>query len=108
MIEPSAGAGTIRGGDQLENYVAKNLGPYIRGSVIEVGAGLGYATEAMDDPDANHVSHLKNPIAAGKLLPCCEGRCDVLATSLPTNIGRGCSKRPSGLCFSKVIPTSHT
>lgn len=72
-----------------KNYVSKNLRPYIRGTVIEVGAGLGSSTKYLCnrshvrwlclDPDANHASHLKSLIAAGKLPPCCEARCGVLA-----------------------------
>jgi SAM-dependent methyltransferase len=72
-----------------KNYVSKKLRPYITGSVIEVGAGLGSSTKYLCDrthvrwlcldPDANHSSHLKSLIAAGKLPPCCEARCGVLA-----------------------------
>jgi SAM-dependent methyltransferase len=75
-----------------KNYIAKKLRPYIRGSVIEVGAGLGGSTKYLCDrsigrwlcldPDANHVSYLKDLISARKLPPCCEVRCGVL-TDLP-------------------------
>jgi hypothetical protein len=76
-----------------KDYVGRNLGPYISGSVIEVGAGLGSFTKYLCnkshgrwlclDPDANHVAHLKNLVAAGKLLPCCEARCGLLAELAP-------------------------
>jgi SAM-dependent methyltransferase len=72
-----------------KSYVSKKLRPYLTGSVIEVGAGLGGSTKYLCDrihvrwlcldPDANHASHLKSLIAAGKLPPCCEARCGVLA-----------------------------
>ena len=76
-----------------KNYVGRKLRPYIAGSVIEVGAGLGGSTKYLCDrshvrwlcldPDANHVSHLKDLIAARKLPPCCEARCGVLADLAP-------------------------
>jgi SAM-dependent methyltransferase len=72
-----------------KNYLSKKLRPYITGRVIEVGAGLGSSTKYLCDrshvrwvcldPDAKHASHLKSLIAAGKLPPCCEVRCSVLA-----------------------------
>jgi hypothetical protein len=79
-----------------ENYVGRKLWPYIAGSVIEVGAGLGGSKKYLCDrsnsrwpcldPDENHVSHLKNLIAAGTMPPCCEARCGVLPISLATNM----------------------
>jgi Methyltransferase domain len=78
-----------------KNYVGVNLRPYITGSVIEVGAGLGSSTRYLCsgshvrwlclDPDANHVSHLKALIAARKLPACCEARWGVLADLAPTD-----------------------
>jgi SAM-dependent methyltransferase len=72
-----------------KSYVAKELGPYIAGSIIEVGAGRGGSTKYLCDrshtrwicldPDPNHVSHLKGLISARKLPPRCEARCGVLA-----------------------------
>ena len=76
-----------------KNYVGKKLRPYITGSVIEVGAGLGGSTKYLCDrsyvrwlcldPDAKHALHLEGLIAAGKLPPCCEARCGVLADLAP-------------------------
>ena len=72
-----------------KNYAGGKLRPYITGSVIEVGAGLGGSTNYLFnrnhvrwlclDPDANHVSYLRGLISARKLPPCCEARCGVLA-----------------------------
>jgi hypothetical protein len=77
-----------------KNYVGRNLRPYITGSVIEVGAGLGSSTKYLCDgsqvhwlcldPDANHVLHLKALIAARKLPPCCEAKCGILADLAPS------------------------
>src|SRR5262245_40313427 len=76
-----------------KNYIGRTLRPYITGSVIEVGAGLGGSTKYLCnrsharwlclDPDPNHVLHLKRLIADRKLPPCCEARCGVLANLAP-------------------------
>ena len=76
-----------------KNYFSRKLRPYIGGSVIEVGAGLGGSTKYLCDlshvhwlcldPDAYNVSHLKALIATRKLPPCCEARCGVLADLSP-------------------------
>jgi 2-polyprenyl-3-methyl-5-hydroxy-6-metoxy-1,4-benzoquinol methylase len=76
-----------------KNYMSRNLRPFIKGRVIVVGAGLGSSTTYLCnrshvrwlclDPDANHVSHLKDLIAAQKLPPCSEARCGVLNDLAP-------------------------
>jgi SAM-dependent methyltransferase len=76
-----------------KNYFAKELRPYITGRIIEVGAGLGSTTKYLCDqsyarwlcldPDASHVAHIKELIAAQKLPRCCEVRCGVLADLAP-------------------------
>ncbi len=60
-----------------KSYVSRKLRPYIEGGVIEVGAGIGGSTKYLCDrsygrwlcldPDANHVSHLKNSHCGGEI-----------------------------------------
>jgi 2-polyprenyl-3-methyl-5-hydroxy-6-metoxy-1,4-benzoquinol methylase len=72
-----------------KSYWSRALNPYIKGRVIEVGAGLGTSTKVMAtkshprwlclDPDPNHVSHIAQLIASGDLPPFCQAECGVLA-----------------------------
>jgi len=72
-----------------KTYFGARLRPYISGSVIEVGAGLGSSTKYLCDlnharwlcldPDPKHVSHLNDLIAGGNLPPFCEARRGILA-----------------------------
>jgi SAM-dependent methyltransferase len=70
-------------------YWSSKVRPYIRGNVIEVGAGLGASTKFLCerhnahwiclDPDPRFASHLANRINAGELPSCCQAVCGVLA-----------------------------
>jgi hypothetical protein len=72
-----------------KRYWSSKVRPYIRGNVIEVGAGLGASTEYLCerhdarwiclDPDPRFASELCKRINAGELPACCEARCGVLA-----------------------------
>jgi SAM-dependent methyltransferase len=65
------------------------LRPYIRGDVVEVGAGIGestkYICEPSDhrwlciDPDPRHVSYIASQIASRALPSRCDAKCGVLA-----------------------------
>src|SRR5262249_19930839 len=76
-----------------KTYFGARLRPYISGSVIEVGAGLGSSTKYLCDlnharwlcldPDPKHVSHLNDLIAGGNLPPFCEARRGILADLAP-------------------------
>jgi SAM-dependent methyltransferase len=76
-----------------KTYWSDKLRPYVRGQVIEVGAGLGVSTKYLCiqespkwlclDPDPSHVAQLARMIAAGELPGCCEARGGVLADLSP-------------------------
>jgi SAM-dependent methyltransferase len=76
-----------------KKYIGAKLRPYISGSVIEVGAGLGSSTKYLCDqsharwlcldPDARHVAHLNGLIASRKLPACCKARRGILADLAP-------------------------
>jgi SAM-dependent methyltransferase len=71
-----------------KKYWSGKLKPYIAGSVIEVGAGLGSSTKYLCegghfrwlclDPDPMHASHLEARIAGGELPASCGVVCGVL------------------------------
>jgi len=71
-----------------KTYWSGRLRSYIKGQVIEVGAGLGTSTEYMCkqeypewiclDPDPSHASHLAQRIASQELPPFCKVKCCVL------------------------------
>lgn len=71
-----------------KQYWSGKLRPYIRGRVIEVGAGIGtstaylcdrqYAEWMCMDPDPSHASHLREQIASGKLPGFCKAKCGIL------------------------------
>ena len=72
-----------------KTYWSDKLRPYVRGQVIEVGAGLGVSTKYMCaqeypswlclDPDPSHVAHITQQIASGELPGFCEARGGVLS-----------------------------
>jgi SAM-dependent methyltransferase len=67
----------FRGAERWKRYVAAELGPFISGRVLEVGAGIGGSTPLLTahshdawcclDPDPGHVAHLRARAAAGEL-----------------------------------------
>jgi hypothetical protein len=77
-----------------KKYWSAQLRPYIRGRVIEVGAGLGASTEQLCDrdypewlcldPDPANAAHLAGRIARGELPRCCTARCGVLSDLAPS------------------------
>ena len=79
-----------------KEYWANKLQPYIRGNVIEVGAGLGNSTKYLYksnraewlclDPAPNFAEHLARRISAGDLPANCEARCGILADLLPEEL----------------------
>jgi 2-polyprenyl-3-methyl-5-hydroxy-6-metoxy-1,4-benzoquinol methylase len=72
-----------------KKYWSRTLSAYVKGHVIEVGAGLGASTKVMAnhnypawtclDPDPDHVAHIAQRIASGDLPSCCTPKCGVLA-----------------------------
>ena len=72
-----------------KKYWSGKLNAYIKGRVIEAGAGLGTSTKVMAnqshpawmclDPDPNHVFHIAQRIASGDLPAFCKAECGVLA-----------------------------
>ena len=76
-----------------KKYWSSKLQPFITGSVIEVGAGLGNSTKYLYrpgaskwlclDPDPDLISHLGQRIEKGDLPNTCHARCGVLADLAP-------------------------
>ena len=72
-----------------KRYFSSKLRPFVRGYVIEVGAGMGNSTKYLHrdavqrwvcvDPDPGLASRLARRIAEGDLPRTCEVRCGVLA-----------------------------
>jgi SAM-dependent methyltransferase len=77
-----------------KKYWSDKVRSYIRGRVIEVGAGLGASTEYMCeqeypewiclDPDPSNSSHLARRIASGELPAFCKAECCVLEDLAPS------------------------
>lgn len=78
-----------------KRYWSNSIGAYIKGRVIEVGAGLGVSTEYMVkpgcpewiclEPDPSFAAHLSRRIDRGELPPCCSVKCGVL-TDLASDV----------------------
>jgi len=72
-----------------KSYWSSTLRPYIHGSVIEVGAGLGTSTDFLCrpehpfwlcmDPDPTHAARIARRIAVGELPACCKAQCGILS-----------------------------
>lgn len=76
-----------------KSYWAAEIAPYLRGRVLEVGAGLGANTALLAgpgvsewlclEPDARFVAAIEDKIARGLLPDCCHVRHGTLATARP-------------------------
>src|SRR5215469_9683834 len=79
-----------------KKYWSSKLRPFIRGYVIEVGAGLGASSEFLCkdsgsrwlclDPDPSFASHIAERIDTGELPANCEAKCGVLADLPPEEL----------------------
>jgi SAM-dependent methyltransferase len=77
-----------------KRYWSNSIGAYIKGRVVEVGAGLGVSTEYMVkpeypewiclEPDPSFAAHLARRIERGELPRCCSVKCGIL-TDLTSN-----------------------
>ena len=78
-----------------KRYWSDNISAYIKGRVVEIGAGLGVSTEYMVkpgcpewiclEPDPSFAAHLARRIDQGEWPRCCSAKCGVL-TDLAANV----------------------